>query len=491
MSHVPPLRLPSDTVWDAVVVGAGISGLTAAYRLAQSELKVLVVEASDRCGGPVAGGTLTRPGDRRRAEASVAVDIGAESFAVRGTTVGALINELGLDVVEPAGGTAWIHAEGMDFPLPAAGVLGIPANPGAADVRRAIGLRGVVRAARDRSMPPEIVDTRNLDAFVRSRYGDRVADRLVAPVATGVHSAPLTSLDIDTVAPGLLAAYEREKSLGKAVASLRAAAPAGSAVRGVVGGMYQLVDRLIAGITAAGGEIQTDAEVIDVSRKNEGRWSLSLAGAGSVRAQRLVVTTSGVAERVFGAGPQQPRGTDIRLVTLLVNAPALDDAPRGTGVLVAPPEAGAPQMASTAALGSGEPRAKALTHSTAKWPWLAERVRETFGEGRHVVRLSYGRLGTPTPSPTTEEAASDASILLGIDLTKHDVVEAHLVTRWDGTLPPPTPRYRADLRAYAERADSIDGLVLTGSWIAGTGLAAVVAHAEKAAESMLEEIPME
>ncbi|SDR81074.1 oxygen-dependent protoporphyrinogen oxidase [Paraoerskovia marina] len=487
MNHVPSPRPPAETVWDAVVVGAGVAGLTTALRLTQRGLRVLVVEAESRCGGPVAGGTLTRPAARRRPEAGTEIDVGAESFAVRGRAIGALVSELGLEVVEPAGGTAWIHTPETDFPLPAAGILGIPANPGADDVRRAIGWRGTVRAARDRTMPAEVVDTRSLDAFVRSRYGDRVTDRLVAPVATGVHSAPLSALDVDAVAPGLLEAYWREESLGKAVASLRAAAPAGSAVRGVVGGMHLLVRALVDAITAAGGTIQTDADVIDVSRDHHERWVLSLAGAGRIRTPRLVVTTPGVAERVLGAGPQRPKGTDIRLVSLLVNAPALDDAPRGTGVLVAPPAGGLPETASTAALGSGEPRAKALTHATAKWPWLAERVRETFGEGRHVVRLSYGRLGTRTPKVTVEEAASDASILLGTDLTKHDVVEGRLKTRWKGTLPPPTPGYREAVSAYAGRVDAISGLVVTGSWLAGTGLANVVAHADEAADRLLAE----
>lgn len=487
MNHVPPPLLPSDAVWDAVVVGAGVAGLAAAHRLALRGMHVLVLEAADRCGGPVAGDDLVRPKARNRPEARVTLDVGAESFAVRGTAVGALVDELGLEAVEPAGGSAWIHTAGLDFPLPAAGVLGIPPNPGALDVRRAIGWRGVVRAARDRTMPPEIVDFRSLDALVRSRYGDRITDRLVAPVASGVHSAPLTALDVDAVAPGLRAAYEREKSLGKAVASLRAAAPAGSAVRGVVGGLHRLVEELVASLRAAGAEIRTGADVIDVSRDHHEMWSLRLAGQARVRARRLVVTTSGVAERVLGAGPARPRGTDIRLATLLVDAPDLDAAPRGTGVLVAPSPDGAPPTASTAALGTGEPRAKALTHSTAKWPWLAERVRESFGEGRHVVRLSYGRLGVQTPEPTIEEAASDASILLGTDLTRHGIVEGHLVTRWNGTLPPPTPQYRSELAAYVARADAVDGLELTGSWVAGTGLAAVVAHAEKAAAALAGE----
>jgi oxygen-dependent protoporphyrinogen oxidase len=100
----------------------------------------------------------------------------------------------------------------------------------------------------------------------------------------------------------------------------------------------------------------------------------------------------------------------------------------------------------------------------------------------HVVRLSYGRLGAPTEPPTADEAAHDASVLFGVDLG--DRVLDHLVQRWDGSLPPPTPAFRAQVATFAGAVGSTPGLVVTGSWIAGTGLAAVVAHASATASSL-------
>ncbi|BDZ41679.1 protoporphyrinogen oxidase [Paraoerskovia sediminicola] len=494
-------------IWDVAVVGGGVAGLAAAHRLAQRGLQVLVLESEPRCGGPVAGAELTAgedPSNARRRSTStgtnprtgaaeprptLSVDVGAESFAARGAAVAELVAELDLEVVPPSGAAAWVRAAGDSFPLPAAGVLGIPARPWEPDVQRVIGRKGVARASLDRVRPRDDVDLSNLGTFVRSRYGKRVAQRLVAPVAAGVHSAPLDALDVDAVAPGLLAAYRETGSLGRAVESLRAAAPAGSAVRGVVGGMHTLVSALVGSVRTSGGEVRTESAVVGVSRAASGWWKVSVAGDATVRAHRLVVATPGVVEQILGTAPQRPEGTDIHLATLLLRAPEIDDAPRGTGVLVAPPKPGTQVTSSLAVLGDHEPRAKALTHSTAKWPWLAERVRRTFGEGRHVVRLSYGRLGTPTRAPSVEEALADASLLLGVDLTARDAtgagrVEAHVMTRWAGTLPPPTPAYREAVKAYVAQADPVEGLAVTGGWVAGTGLAAVVAHATAAADSL-------
>jgi oxygen-dependent protoporphyrinogen oxidase len=465
---------------DAVVVGAGVAGLTAARALRSRGLRVVVLEAADVPGGPVRGGDL--PGLE-----GVLVDLGAESFAVRGTAVGELVRELGLDVVEPSGAGAWGYAAGRAYPLPRAGVLGIPAHTWSRDVLRAVGIGGALRASLDRVLPRRFTDRRTLETFARSRMGTRVTERLVAPVAAGVHSAPLDRLDVAAVAPGLLEAFDREGSLARAVASLRALAPAGSAVRGIDGGLHRLVEEL-----AQGADVRLRHEVTEISRRPPGdvaspaEWVVHAqtpAGPLALVTPRLVVTTPALVDalgpHVGGPAdllPDPEPGADVRIVTLLLRAPELDDAPRGTGMLVAPPHRDAGRAAPPS-----DVEAKALTHSTAKWPWLRERVRDVAGPGHHVVRLSYGRIGATT-EPDLDRVVADASRLFGVDL--HGRVLGHVVTRWNGALPPPTPAYRREVAAFVQRVDAVPGLAVTGGWIAGTGLAAIVGHAQECAHGL-------
>ncbi|GGC00576.1 protoporphyrinogen oxidase [Cellulomonas carbonis] len=447
-----------------VVVGAGVAGLVAARDLAAGGRDVTVLEASPGAGGCVA--PLTVDGLR--------VDAGAESFATRSPAVTDLLTELGLadDVVLPVASGAWLQTHRGAVPLPRAGMLGIPGSPWAADVRAVVGVAGALRASADRLLPARVGhDAGSLGRLVRVRQGRRVLDRLVTPVVAGVHAAHPDEADLDAVLPGVRDRLARHGSLGAAVAAMRAAAPAGSAVAGLRGGMHRLVAALVEDLTRRGVDVRSGTAVTRVERSGAA-WRLVTADGSPLAADDVVVAVPGpvalglLADVVPAAATlDRPADTGVVLVTMALDAPALDAAPRGTGLLVAP---GAPGV-----------RAKALTHATAKWPWLAEAA----GPGRHVVRLSYGGPGharVPADDELFDAALADAAHLLGVPLRPGQVLD-RVRTPWPAGLPQVRPGHRERVSAVRDALERERGLHAVGAWLAGTGLVSVVADARAVA----------
>lgn len=467
------------TARQVAVVGGGVAGLVAARDLALAGHRVVLLEATDRLGGSVAAHEV----------GGLTLDSGAESFATRTTGVADLLADLAMadDVVTPRPAGAWLQLPDRAVPLPATGVLGIPGRAWARDVRDVVGAAGAARATLDRALPAVWGTTpgASLGALVRARMGRRVHDRLVAPVVRGVHSADPDDLDADL--SGLRTGVRQHGSLAAAAAAARAAAPAGSAVAGIRGGMHRLVSALVDDAVLHGADLRTGAPVLGLARDADG-WLLAVGVAGAppaaprtaVRADAVVLAVPGTAlgrlladalpDALPGPAPRpRPR---VVLATLVLDLPALDAAPRGTGVLVAD---GAPTSA------------RALTHATAKWAWLAEAA----GPGRHVVRLSYGPEaaigGLPMSAvpmlQLTERARVDASALLGVQVRREAVVDAAR-TVWPGGMPPAGPAQRQWQTVVAQAAAAVGPLRVTGAWTAGTGLASVVAHAREVAAEL-------
>ncbi len=460
-----------------LVVGGGIAGLALARDLAVAGRSVLVLEAESEPGGCVRAHTV----------GGLRLDRGAESFATTRPAALALIEELGLPVTSPVASPAWVRHEAGQAPLPRGGLLGIPADPRAADVAAVIGPSGVLRARLDGLLPARWGWSGGLGGVVRRRLGPRVLRRLVDPVAGGVYSSDPDGLDVDIVAPGLRAAAARAGSLAKAVRELRgpAGTTPGAAVGGIVGGMARLTDALVAAIRASGGEVRCGSPVTDVTRGPDGDWTVTVAGAAPTRISAGTVVLSApaaVTDRLLRTAtggavgyPDTGRSTTVAVVTLVVRSAALDAAPRGTGVLVASRASGV--------------SAKALTHATAKWPWLADEA----GPGVHVLRLSYGRGSANGEAPTRlpEEsslpaiALTDASDLLGVSLSGADLLDSAVVRFADSTpafrsgQAEAITRMRADLTGFP-------GLLVTGAPVAGTGLAAVVGDARAVARTLLD-----
>ena len=544
VSHPNPLSDLPDEV-DALVIGGGIAGLSAAWQLTQDGLKPLLVEARGYLGGLIAPGYI----------GPVQVDLGAETFVPRGVETAQMVAALGLEALAPSGDGARLflppnRANGESrwrlWRFLRDAYLGIPADPSADDVVAVLGAKAAQRATQDRHLGSEVgqgAEGETLAGFVAARMGQAVVDRLVRPIVAGIYTCDPADLATDTVTPGLRQATREHGCLADAVAFLlarsRKATGGRSVDKCVRGGMFQLTAALSQAITTAGGTVLTrvgaqqliapdaashgvsedtahgadcgattcgasgasnaashDASDSSGTPDSSGYWQVVLAPtkpgptpssepvpAGTprtLRTKRLVVACSArPALRLLASANLAALDTDITIpvgapiarYSLLVDSPELDAAPVGQGLLVAP--ASPASCANTQAGAVESPvGAKALSHLNVKWPWIAQ----ALAPHQHLLRLSYGRLGQSEPQVSLEQALADVRVLTGVTIHPEQVSE-HKLVRWNGTLPPLPPSYRARIAAFMSQVENIEGLAVTGAWVGGTGVNAVVAHA--------------
>ena len=532
--------------WDALVIGGGIAGLTAAWDLVRAGLRPLLIEARGYTGGLVAAGSI---GGAR-------MDLGAEGFVVRGQAATSMLAELGLRTAAPHGrprlflppltpGAGGGSPQWVLHRFPDNAYLGIPADPLAADVVAMIGPGAAHRAAQDADLPGTVgtgpEDPADLASFVTARMGAGVLERLVRPIVAGIHSADPADLAADVVMPGLRRATAELGSLSAAVAAVlerRRARQDGVGSRSVdaavEGGLFRLTDALREAIEAGGGSVRTrtGAQWLRPGRGQDcaggqapAAWRVGIAptrrGATPSDepvpdgAQEVVVTdrvvvacSAGAALRLLRGIPNLPAsateltvpvGAPIARFTLVARVPELSGEPVGSGLLVAPAGVAEPAASSSAGAGAsglvsdgtdpGEGpvsladcpvRAKALSHLSAKWPWVGAALRALHGPDVHALRLSYGRPGQARPQVDLQVALDDVAALTGVRIEPEAVID-HMLVRWDGTLPPVTPAYRERTTRLEEQLAPVSGLEVTGAWVAGTGIAAVVGHARTAA----------
>lgn len=484
-----------------VVVGGGLAGLLAARRHARAGRAVTLLEAEGELGGAIAAAEV----------AGVPLNIGAEAYSIASGAVDSLLAELDVcdQVTAPVQGlgSRLVSAAGVHR-APTGGLFGIPGRPLSREARAVIGWRGALRASLDRVMPVSwgLRPGATVGSLVRTRMGRRVVDRLVAPLVGGVHSSDPDALELAAVLPRLPDAMREHGSLAAAVRALRpvsrAGASAGTAVRALMPTMAVLPEAIAQELRELGAELRVSCPATALARAGAGDgvggreddggagggegggWVVSTAD-GDVRADRLVLACPPEAARALLAAAEDPLAalvpeappTPVRLVALVVDQPALDARPSGTGALVA---AGTPGV-----------RAKALTHASAKW----RHVREA-ADGLHVVRLSYGRAGEELPvddaggedgldGSIIDLALADAAAILRVPLAREHLRGARVIT-WSRAMRRAAPGHR---RAMQEIDTALAGrpeLELVGSWRAGTGIDAIVradARARDAAAS--------
>jgi monoamine oxidase len=139
------MSTPREAVWDAIVIGGGVSGLAAADGLAQAGRSYVVLEAQSSLGGRARTGS----------EAHGFIDLGAAYVGEHQNFLNMYLQRFGVETfkVHQLEQEAWLyqHADGEVEALPGDDPYALPG--GAAAERRAEPARSIPRNARHHSRP--------------------------------------------------------------------------------------------------------------------------------------------------------------------------------------------------------------------------------------------------------------------------------------------------------------------------------------------------
>ena len=437
------------------VVGGGISGLTAAYRLRVAvgdEASITLFDPADRLGGVL----------RTERVGGIPMDVGAEAFVVRRPEMPSLLDELGLAnrQVGTTGARPLIYSQDRLHPLPSATLNGIPSS--AESMAGLVNDATLACIASEPSRPfrwqpggdPAVAD------LVADRFGEQVVARSVDPMLGGVYAGSAATIGLRSAAPSLAAVLDAGAAdLTDAVRQALMSVTAGPVFGAVGGGYTVLVDELV--LRSRLNWVQAAVAGIEAERAPERGWTLR-DDAGSrwradavvlaVPAASLVGLVEGIAPRTAAAASRIVSASSV-VVALAV--PRGIRFPQNSGVLVA----------------SGERlRAKAITLSSRKWG------RRTDLE---LLRLSFGRFGDELASRASDDellawAIQDLGTVFGLTV---DPVDAR-VQRWPDAMPQYGPGHR-DLVAEL-RAGLPPTLAVAGGYLDGIGVPACIAAAGRA-----------
>ena len=459
-----------------VVIGGGISGLTAACRLAElaPQDEVLLLEAGPRLGGVLH--TVRRDG--------FLIEQSADNFITDVSWGVELCRREGLAEelipTDRTGRRALVVHRGRLTPVPEGFMLLAPSRLWPMLTTPLLSLKGKLRlacepliAARPESAPEE-----SLAEFTTRRLGREVFERIAAPLVAAIYGGDPTRLSVAATLPRFVEMERRHGSLMRGARQRQAAERGGNQSGARYGlfvaprqGISSLVDALAAKLPTP--SIRLNASVSAIGKELGGRWRLHIDGQGEPLSADAVVIAAPihVAGKLLDSldppAAELCRSVELSscaVVSLGYDIRGTDFVPPGFGFVV-PASENRPILAASFA--------------SAKFPQRAP-------AGHVLVRVFIGGSGLEDSVTFGDDALIEIAVAQLAELAglRNEPVLS-LVSRWPRSMPQYYVGHGERMERLTGRVAALGTMALAGNAYQGVGIPHCIHSGELAAEAVL------
>ncbi|SDJ43637.1 protoporphyrinogen oxidase [Salimicrobium halophilum] len=452
-----------------LVVGGGMTGLSAAYYLQKAGIETELVEKSDHLGGKIS--TIHKDG--------FTIERGPDSFLARKTSMLKLAEEVGMSehVVKNATGTAYILAKGRLNRMPQGSHMGIPTRRRPLLKSSLFSPAGKGRALLEPYQRLRLKkEDEALGLFLRRRLGNQVVENAVEPLLSGIYAGDIDQLSMDATFPQF---KELTKEHGSLVRGLKetGAVPRQkrnnskpSAFRAFAGGLSSFVEAIHAQLKP--GTVQLSVGVDHIEKKEEGYHVLMSNGEVKHADDIILAVPAPAAAKMLAQYDwveplKQMKATSVANIAMAFDQSAIKKDIDGTGFVVART--------------SDEYRITACTWTHKKWAHAAP-------EGKALLRCYIGKPGDEEVVDKTDKEIEDIVLRdLGKIMDITDQPDFSVVTRWHDGMPQYSVGHKerlTKLEHYMKK--DVPGVQLAGAYYYGIGLPDCINQGKAAAKRIIE-----
>jgi oxygen-dependent protoporphyrinogen oxidase len=290
------------------VIGAGLTGLSAAHRLARADLDVTVYEAAAHAGGVV----------RTERYDGYLAELGPNSMAAPVGPVAELLTELGLDAArvsaDPGASNRYVVRGGRLVPL--------PTSPPALLTSPLLSAGAKLRIACEPFIAPGAPDLdESVADFVRRRLGGEVLAYLADPFISGTSAGDPERLSLRHALPKL---HALEQAHGSLIRAALAAGPRPARGPGALCSFTEGLAMLPAALARSlGRSLRLGARVVGLERHMQD-WMVTVRADGEeLRHRHDAVVCAAPAHALAGIGAMIPGAGRLETLSRIAHPPAL------------------------------------------------------------------------------------------------------------------------------------------------------------------------